>query len=259
MSFFLRFKLLTQVFSGSDLDEDGRRGSTDPVYTVELLQYKKVVDILIDYSRILNAEPQNLFLLYKGQILNNYDNLSTLQLENQHVYLVHNNCSTPKEKPLSETSQILDIFRDIMDQFDSSSLEDIIETQNVSDNIDNTSDSSDEEEEELSIDSTLGDSDNHGSDMETAPDSNDIVNTLVEPEVASDAPSEGSQILNELNQIIARTQEQLASSYPDEVSQLQDMGFTNQAQNQEALFIFEGNLELAINYLVQLEQDSASE
>lgn len=215
--------------------------SAGTAYTIELLKFKKVADIISEYSRILCIEPQFLFLLYKGQILDSYATLSSIKLENEIVYLVYTNYSSIPPKKISRSSQILRLFQDICDQIEDASLTELEDRQ--VDSANEGSDASITTEETGSV----------GDEDVEVPEN--TVNDLTEPVPVANTQS----VLDEINNIISATQRQIiTNNYTEQMEQLRSMGFENSSQNLEALFIFEGNVDLAVNYLVQLQDVSRS-
>ena len=209
-------------------------------YQITLIKYKRVIDIIIEYASLLQISHKDCFIIFKGQILDNFENISNLNLENKSLLFVYNDKHNKQEN--KKNKSLVDLMNSIFNTYspntniettiDSNVVNNLLETTNINFN---SVIQEEIEEEEISIDEEFENQEDQ--EFENQEDS-EIQNQI------------GEETQNQEN----NTNENLFQKYFQQMQEMKAMGFTDIFKNIEALIVTNGDIQLAVNYLIQSDE-----
>lgn len=213
-------------------------------YQITLIKYKRIIDIIIEYASLLQISHKDCFIIFKGQILDNFENISNLNLENKSLLFVYNDKNNKKEN--KKNKSLIDLMNSILNTYSPNTtinnMENFIEDNiNIVNNLMETNNINfnsvlqEEIEEELSIDEEF---ENH-EDQE--------LEDQEEYENENQREQESGNQENDSN-------DNLYQKYFQQMEDMKAMGFTDIFKNIEALIVTNGDIQLAVNYLIQSEE-----
>lgn len=265
----LVFRHLQDLFSGEQTADKLH------TYRIELINYKRVIDIILDYSKILQVNTTECLILYQGVILDVYSDVSSLSLENTTIYMI--DTSIEQTRPHKQRTQLLSLFNNFFSQLAQADVlasdtmisetvnaineinEDILDTttalalgENSGDdntgNADVEANAGENTEPQRNLDSGLEDLELE-LDLDEDSDSEDTLSlSLSNSEPGEQTPVPAvipTSSVSALNNTPPTTQ-----TLQEALQTLVSMGFTNYQDNMEALIVCSGNVDMAVNYLI---------